>query len=752
MMAEQALEADRAAIRADLEYMTARWHELPEPAMFELRALGENVQPQTAKFKPEWLDDAVEWAVNLNRLNRNIYVTRNPIRASYTGAATDADIVAAFFLWADCDDITSAENVKRFDGPKWSASVTTGKVPTTRAHAYWSLQEPCYDLAAWRAMQAAIAQHFASDASVINPARIMRLAGTITHPSTQKRARGYIPELATMRTTYKDAREPVTLEQMARVFGDAAPRMTLSQMATPKGPAPSGGASFNIDTGGSLGPSLNREQLAIQALSGTEWHNAVIRLVASYVGKGLSDAEIHALTQPLTLPGYTGEQTAREVQTAIDGARRKGWEPAPAPQPAYGYTAQAAQPAQPETPNAAQDASFDAPAPEPATWPTRYTMFDDSAIPPRQWVYGRHYLRKFVSVLASAGGIGKTSMQIVEALAICTGKPLLGEAVEQQCNVWLVNLEDPMDEMQRRILAAMKHFGITPDEVQGRLFVDAGRDFAIDFAVQTREGITPNKALVDHLIKRIPELNIGAVFIDPFVGAHKVNENDNMAINAVFAEIRKVADETNCAIGLVHHIRKGNGEDANIDSVRGAGSLIGAARAARVINKVSLDAAMAMGINAKDAAGLFRVDDGKANLAPPATKAVYRRMEGVQIGNGEWVGVAAPYKLPDEWEGMDDNTVNEMLCIIDRGIPHESGSEEYYSIRPQDKDRWVGNVILTYPFDNPDHAKNAGQAKRIIQRWDENGLLEAFEYMSEAQRKTRKGVRSRGRVGEQNAR
>jgi hypothetical protein len=127
-------------------------------------------------------------------------------------------------------------------------------------------------------------------------------------------------------------------------------------------------------------------------------------------------------------------------------------------------------------------------------------------------------------------------------------------------------------------------------------------------------------------------------------------------------------------------------------------------------------------------------------------------MEGVQIANGEWVGVAIPYKLPDEWEGMDDDTVNEMLCIIDRGIPHESGSEEYYSMRPQDKDRWIGNVITTYSFDDPSHAKNAGQAKRIIQRWDENGLLEVFEYMSEAQRKTRKGVRAKGRVGEQNER
>ena len=386
---------------------------------------------------------------------------------------------------------------------------------------------------------------------------------------------------------------------------------------------------------------------------------------------------------------------------------------------------------------------------EEAAWPTLYDFFDEAALAPRQWVYAKHYLRRFVSVLASAGGIGKTSMQIVEALAICTGRPLLGEEVKEQCNVWIINLEDPMDEMQRRILAAMRHYGITPEEVRGKLFVDAGRDFSLTFAVQTREGVTPNTALVAHLIKKIPERKIGAVFIDPFVGAHLINENDNMAVNAVVGQIRQVADETNCAIGLVHHIRKGNGEDATIDSVRGAGSLIGAARAARVINRVSEDDAIKLGVNPREALGIFRVDDGKANLAPPAASAVFRRMEGVQIANGEWVGVATPFDLPDEWQGMSDETVNDILRIIDLGIPDADGNEEYYSLHAQSKDRWVGNVITSYAFDNSDDIKTSAQAKTIIQRWLKEGLIQEVDYMSAKQRKERKGVQSAGRVGEQ---
>lgn len=724
---------DRAEITRDIAYMTARWAELNAPVWLEVRAFREGSHPQTAKFRPSWISDAVDWIADMNQRGYNIYAVRNPVSDAIGGrSATDADIAASFFLWADCDDPAAAGNVHRFDGPKWSAAVTTGTAPSIRVHTYWALKEPCTDMAAWRAMQCTIAAHFGSDATVVNPSRIMRVGGTVSYPAPHKVAKGYQTEITKIRVDYEDHREPVTMDQMARVFGSREPArpqtssLSLSMQATPRAP----GGGFEIDTGGAYSQPLDRERMAIQAMSGQEWHNATIRLVGSYVSRGLSDAEIHALTDALTLPGYTLDQTRREVQTAIEGARRKGWTPTAAP-------------AAPQL-QAMQEQAAQA---EEAAWPSVYDFFDESALAPRQWVYGRHYLRRFVSVLASAGGIGKTSLQIVEALAICTGKPLLGETIHEQCNVWIVNLEDPMDEMQRRILAAMRRYGIEPDEVRGRLFVDAGRDFAMTFAVQTREGVTPNVALVDHLVKRIPELEIGAVFIDPFVGAHQINENDNMAVNAVVSQIRRVADETNCAIGLVHHIRKGNGEEATIDSVRGAGSLIGAARAARVINRVSEEDAMQLGVSPTDALGIFRVDDGKANLAPPASAATYRKMEGVQIGNGEWVGVATQFQMPDEWGGMTPDVVNDMISIINLGIPNADMSEEYYSIRPQDKERWVGSIILNYAFDRKEDAKNEAQTKAIIRKWLKTGLIEEFEYHSEKHRKDKKGVRGTGRVG-----
>jgi RecA-family ATPase len=364
--------------------------------------------------------------------------------------------------------------------------------------------------------------------------------------------------------------------------------------------------------------------------------------------------------------------------------------------------------------------SFDTPdAPEAAPdWPTLYDMFDEASIEPRRWIYAHHYLRSFVSVLASAGGIGKTSLQIVEALAIVTGRPLLGEEVKERTNVWIVNLEDPLEEIQRRVLAVMRHYGIKPAEVEGRLFVNAGRDFSLKFGIQTREGVLPNTKLVEYLCKQIPQKQIGCVFIDPFVGAHNINENDNMAVNAIVAEIRRVADETKCAIGLVHHIRKGNGEDASIDSVRGAGSLIGAARAARVVNRMSADDAAKLGIDENEARSIMRVDDGKANLAPPAAAAVYRKMEGVKIDNGEWIGVCVPYTLPDAFDGVSAKDAKAAQRIVSDAHTNEEPLRE-----SQQSKKWVGVPIADMLGIDITEKKGKAKVSSIIKTWIKTNVL-----------------------------
>ncbi len=415
---------NREAIRADLAWMTRRWGELPEKAMFELRAISENRTTQTAKFSVDWLDEATDWAAAVNKAGMNVYAVRNPIRASLVGNAEDPDILAAVYLWADCDDAQASENVKAFVGPKWTAAVITGHTPTTRVHVYFELNEPTYDMAAWRDMQTRIAAHLKSDPKVINPSRIMRVGGTISFPSKQKVARGYISELSTIRTEYQDGRGPVSMEQMDRAF---APIATRPAPTVTYNPQP--GSLFQIDTG-SPPQSLDREQMRIQALSGKDWHDAVVRLVGSYVSKGMSDGEIHAMTRPLTLEGYTAQDTFKEVQTAIDGARRKGW----TPEPQYADPAALRVPMSDAGPTeTAQASDFDA-----AKRALDLEWFDDLSP-----ILGGAYLVKglldagAMSVVYGPSNSGKTFWALDLVYHVAIGAPWRGRRVNQASVLYL---------------------------------------------------------------------------------------------------------------------------------------------------------------------------------------------------------------------------------------------------------------------------------------------------------------------------
>ena len=401
----------------------------------------------------------------------------------------------------------------------------------------------------------------------------------------------------------------------------------------------------------------------------------------------------------------------------------------------------------PEPQNEANEPESKPAEPAKGQWPTPVAQFVEADLPKRRWIYGNQYIRGFVTVTASAGGVGKTSLAIVEALAIVTGRELLGEPVKERTSVWIINLEDDGGEMRLRIAAAMRYYGISHADIstgEHRLYMDAEDTIQITLAMETREGLVENTQLIAHMREKIIERKVGLVMMDPFVSTHAINENSNPHVQAVVAMMRKLTRECGCGLDVVHHLRKGSpNEDATIDSVRGAGALIGAARCARVINKITKEDAIEMGVPENQALGLFRVDAGKNNLSKPVETSIYRRLVSVQLDNGENIGVATAFTLPDLWDGLTTPVVNAILTTIDKGIDGER-----YSIRPQDKKRWVGTVITGWMFDKADHTKTRSMATKIINTWMESELLEEIEYKSESQRKTRMGVQAAGRVGE----
>ena len=87
-------------------------------------------------------------------------------------------------------------------------------------------------------------------------------------------------------------------------------------------------------------------------------------------------------------------------------------------------------------------------------------------MPPREFAYGTHYIRKFVSAGFGAPGGGKSSKRMVEALAMASGRALPGVKPVQRLRVWYWNGEDPQEETDRRLAAACLHYGISPEEIE----------------------------------------------------------------------------------------------------------------------------------------------------------------------------------------------------------------------------------------------------------------------------------------------
>lgn len=357
---------------------------------------------------------------------------------------------------------------------------------------------------------------------------------------------------------------------------------------------------------------------------------------------------------------------------------------------------------------------------------TAFTWRDEADLPPRRWLYGRHLLRKFVSVDVAAGGVGKSSVKIGEALAMASGRDLYGkEMPEPNLTVWLYNLEDPADETERRIHATAKKFGIRPEEVDGRLYADSGREQPLVIASEGPEGCRIARPVVDALITEIKARGVDVLVIDPFVSSHQVSENDNMAIDMVAKEWARIADVCNCSINLVHHLRKQNGTEATAESSRGAVSLIGAARSVIVYNRMTEEEADKAGIDDTERRFIFRTTNDKANLAPPEAADWYR-MNNVDLDNGDKVGVACRWQWPNAFAGITEDTLR---------LVQEAAATGEYREDSRSPD-WFGHAIGSIVGKSPHDQREKKQIAAFIREWVKNGILE-IENRQDAKRMTR---------------
>ena len=301
---------------------------------------------------------------------------------------------------------------------------------------------------------------------------------------------------------------------------------------------------------------------------------------------------------------------------------------------------------------------------------------------------------------------------------MASGLALLGVNVATPLRVWSWNGEDPLDEIERRVAAIGIHYGIRPEEIGDRLFLDSGREQELIIARAERAGFTIALPLVNAVTQAILDNSIDVLRIDPFVSCHRVGENDNGAIDAVVKQWAQIADKTNCAIELVHHSRKTGGADVSVDDARGASALLGAVRSARVLNVMSEDQASRAGVENRRL--YFRADDGKSNLAPPSDKSEWFHLASVSLGNGgggpdDFIGVATRWEWPNALDG---------LCVADLRKVQDVIAEGEWAENVQ-ATNWAGRAVADALGLDLDSPADKGRVKSLLRTWMVNKALKA---------------------------
>ena len=338
-------------------------------------------------------------------------------------------------------------------------------------------------------------------------------------------------------------------------------------------------------------------------------------------------------------------------------------------------------------------------------------------LPARPWAYGHFLMFGSVGVIGAVDGSGKSAIAVVMALAVITGRPLLGEKIWRSGPVGVVTYEDDEMEWHRRIAAACCHHDLDyASMLPGFRFIrkPGGR---VSFASMTPGGtVFPDG---EAIVEALHEIGAALLIIDPFNHAHDLDDgNNNAMIAKVAGEMMRIAQASKAAVLVLHHLRKGASGQA--DDLMGATSLRATFRSARILSRMTEDEATKLGI-VENAWRYIRIAGTKENYAPPPDKATWFKLVSVPLNNasevypdGDSVAVATVWTPRLMFEGMDAAVFGAVFATLRQG--------NYSPNRNAKNTPWAGGVPMKTG------GRSESEAKRIIAAWLEHGLLTKATY------------------------
>ena len=401
----------------------------------------------------------------------------------------------------------------------------------------------------------------------------------------------------------------------------------------------------NAPAGGMQAP-LDRDKALMSMKAGDDWHNHMVRLVASFVREGLSLGETIAKMDGVTLVGYTEQQTIAEITKAYEGAKSKGFGKPNKPAPTDIWAINSSRDAQPllqwlhQIPDTEPDFLVDG-------------MLE----------------RGSLAMIFGKPASGKSFLAVDLAASIATGRAFQGLKTQKGDVVYIAG--EGYRGLKRRFNAWSKYHDVSPEEIRvmiSRSAVDysdeeAAQELENELLKAKAEGLSPILFVIDTLARS-------------FGGA---DENSNSEMGKFISVIDQFNVKFDCATLIVHH--SGHGESQR---ARGASALRAAldtefsCKKDRNIIEINCTKMKDAETPANLTMNLKSVELGIAKDGKQISSAVLVRNDEVQIRPKITLEIANKLKTFHEAVRVNGNVTKLGDVILEKSVSLEGWREGFY--------------------------------------------------------------------------
>lgn len=187
--------------------------------------------------------------------------------------------------------------------------------------------------------------------------------------------------------------------------------------------------------------------------------------------------------------------------------------------------------------------------------PLRWAALANQTPPTREWAIDHWFGMGHVTLLAGAGGLGKTSIAQAMASCISLQRDYL-DNVPKPRRVLMWACEDDADELWRRQIAIAHALNVPLKDFENTFILMPydGEDVELCAAKDGAIAVSP---MLETLRQQIGDYSADAVILDNIARLYGCNENDRHQVTSFIAMLTKAARPTGAALMLLGHPAKG---------------------------------------------------------------------------------------------------------------------------------------------------------------------------------------------------